>query len=211
LANSQTAVSSRAIGLTGLLMALGSLGRADEAVLIADEAANAARELGWPALIAGCAGCWYGRAVAAIDPPRALAALRSGLDYSRHHRVVFVEILTAYDLAVVEAEHGDLQRGLDLFDFSIDSWQRSGDRYDLARGLARLAMCFARLHEQEPAAVIYGGSTRRLGAAPPASHKPSSNSERTSVAPRSIVALRPGQPWKPATPSPTPPTDQPFP
>jgi predicted ATPase/class 3 adenylate cyclase len=166
LAASQTDASKRAAGLCGLLFVLGSLGRADEAALIADDAADAARESGWTPMIAASTGYEYGRVIAAIDPPRALAALRSGLDYSRRHRVLYAEIVTSYDLAVVEAEHGDLPRGLDLFDLAIDSFQRAGNRFNLARCLASLAMCFTRLHEQEPAAIIYGASTRLLGAAP---------------------------------------------
>jgi predicted ATPase len=165
LAASQTSVSSRALGLYGLLYFRPGLGMADEAVLIADDAVDAAKDWGFPVMIAASTG-GYGSAVAAIDPPRALAALRSGLEYSRQHRVRYWEIYISYDLALVEAENGDLGRALDLFDLSINSWQRAGDRFNLARGLASLVMCFARLHEQEPAAIIYGGSTRLLGAAP---------------------------------------------
>jgi hypothetical protein len=166
LATSQTALSSRAAGLAGLLSMLVSLGRADEAALIADDAADAARELGWPILIAASTGWWYGRAFAANDPPRALAALRSGLDYSRQHRIRYAELVTSYDLAVVEAEHGNLQRGLDLFDFSIDNWQRAGDLFHLPLALASVAMCFARLGESEIAATIYGGSASLVSSLP---------------------------------------------
>ena len=162
LAASPTAEFSRALGLSNLLLTLPALGRADEAALLADDAADAAKELGWAPMIASAAGFVYGRAVAPIDPPRALAALRWGLDYSREHRVLYAEILTSYELAVVEAEHGDLQRGLDLFDFSMDSWQRAGDLYHLPLALAGLAMCFARLGEHEVASTIYGGSTALL-------------------------------------------------
>ena len=38
--------------------------------------------------------------------------MRSGLDYSRQHRAVYAEIVTSHELAVVEAEYGDLHRGL---------------------------------------------------------------------------------------------------
>jgi predicted ATPase len=165
LAASKTSVSSRALGLYGLLYFLPGQGMADEAALHADDALQAARDWGFPVMIAASTG-GFGSAVAAIDPPGGLAVLRSGLEYSRQHRVRYWEIYISYELAVVEAENGDLGRALDLFDFSIDSWQRAGDRFNLARGLAGLAMCFARIHEQEPAAVIYGASTRLLGAAP---------------------------------------------
>jgi tetratricopeptide (TPR) repeat protein len=162
LAASETDASRRALGLAGLLLTLGRLGRTDEAAQIADDAAEAAKASGWAPIIAASSGYAYGRAIAAIDPRRAQAALRAGLDYSRQHRVVYGGIVTSYELAIVEAEHGDLQRGLDLFDFSIESWQRAGDQITLPNTLASLAMCFARLGDHEIAAQIYGASTRFL-------------------------------------------------
>jgi hypothetical protein len=165
LAASKTSVSSRALGSDGLLYFLPGLGMADEAALHADDAVEAAKVWRFPVMIAASTG-GYGSTAAAIDPPRALAALRSGLEYSRQHRVRYWEIYISYELAVVEADSGDLGQALDLFDVSINSWQRAGDRFNLARGLASLAMCFARLHVLEPAAIIYGASTRLLGAAP---------------------------------------------
>jgi hypothetical protein len=166
LAASETDASKRALGLCGLLLAFGRLGRLDEAALIADDAAAAAKEWGCPVFIAAATGYLSGRAIAAIDPRRALAALRAGLDYSRQHRVLYAEIVTSYELAIIEAEHGDLHRGLDLFDFSIESWQRAGDRITLPNTLASLAMCFARLGEHEIAAQVYGASTRFLNPLP---------------------------------------------
>jgi predicted ATPase len=165
LAAGQAEASRRASGLSGLLWALPVLGLADEAALLADDAAAAASDWGWPVLIAAIgAGC--GRTFAAIDPPRALAALRSGLEYSRLHRVSYWEIYISYELAVVETQHGDLGHGLDLLDFAIDSWQRAGDRLNLPAALASLAMCLGRIDEHEPAAIIYGASAQILGDAP---------------------------------------------
>jgi predicted ATPase len=166
LAASRTAVSARALGLFGLLYFLPTVGRAAEAALLADEAASAARDWGSPVAIACITGTGIGRAFGATDPPRALAALRSGLDYSREHRYVYGEIYISWELAAMEALHGDLQRGLDLFDFSLDSLRKSGDELNLALDLASLAMCLARLQEHEAAAIIYGGSTRLLNPAP---------------------------------------------
>jgi predicted ATPase/class 3 adenylate cyclase len=165
LAASQTAVSVRAIGLSGLLWVLPAVGRADEAALIAEDAADAARAWGWP-LVMAQTDYSYGRTFASIDPARAVAALRSGLEYSREHRVLFAELQTSYELAIIEVAYGHLDRGLDLFDFAIDGWQRAGDRANLPGALASLAMCFAQLGEHEVAAVIYGGSTRFLSAVP---------------------------------------------
>jgi hypothetical protein len=161
---SPTSSYTRALGLVSLLWALPALGQVDEAALIADDAVRAAEGNGSPQLIALSTGTRYGGALAAIDPPRALAGLRSALDYSRQHRVVFGEIITSYQLAMIEAEYGDLHRGLDLFDFTIDSWQRAGDRFQLPAALATLALCFERLEEHEIAAIIYGSSTRFLSA-----------------------------------------------
>jgi predicted ATPase len=159
LAASPTAVSVRAIGLCGLLWVLPAVGRADEAALIAEDAADAARAWGWP-LVVAMTDYSYGRTFASIDPPRAMAALRSGLDYSRQHGVRLAELQTSSELAIVEAQYGHLDRGLELFDFAIDSWQRAGDQINLPANLASLAMCLARLGEHEIAAVIYGGITR---------------------------------------------------
>jgi hypothetical protein len=166
LAAAKTAVSSRACGLAGLLLLLPTLGRADEAALIADDAAAAAKEWGSPIFVAFSAGYCYGRAFAAIDPPRALQALRWGLDYSRQHRFGYAELVTSHDLAVAETDYGDLHRGLDLFDFSLDNWQRAGDLLHLPLALASVAMCFARLGEPEIAATIYGGSASLVSSLP---------------------------------------------
>jgi predicted ATPase len=166
LAASRTEVSSRALGLFGLVWALSAMGRADEAALIADDAADASKDWGCPLIIACSTGTGYGRAFAASDPPRALAALRSGLDYSRLHRIRYAEIYISWELAAIEAEHGDLQRGLDLFDFAIESWHKAGDRINLALTFAALAVCLARLQEHEIAVTIYGASDQLLRAAP---------------------------------------------
>ena len=72
---------ARVVGLCGLTWALPAVGRADEAMVIADETVAVAREYGSPFWIGWALG-GYGRAFAEAEPVRALEALREGLDYA---------------------------------------------------------------------------------------------------------------------------------
>ncbi len=65
----------------------------------------------------------------------------------------------AQESARLEAEHGDRDRGLELFDAAIDSYQRAGNRVDLAGTLVDLAVFFHRVDEPSVAAIMFGAST----------------------------------------------------
>ena len=146
------------VGLAAELFALPAVGRADEAAAIAEETVTAARAHGNPFWIAfALAG--YGRAFTRDDPPRALAALREGLEYSRDNGMPFWEALIARDAAGLEAVHGELEQALALFDTTIDAYHRAGNVANLAPTLTNLAVLFDRLERPAIAATLFGTST----------------------------------------------------
>ncbi|HET6664485.1 MAG TPA: hypothetical protein VFG94_09515, partial [Acidimicrobiales bacterium] len=147
------------VGLCGLTWALPAIGRADEAMAIADDALAAARAFGNPFWIGWALG-GYGRAFAEADPLAALDALREGLAYAAQHRLPFWLANLAQDAARLEAVHGELGEALDLFDDAIDSFHRAGNIAFLAATLASLAVFFDRFERPEVAATVYGSSTR---------------------------------------------------
>ncbi len=151
---------ARVVGLCGLTWALPAVGRADEAMAIADETVDAARRFGNPFWIGWALG-GYGRAFAEREPLRALGALRDGLAYAREHRLGFWQANLAQDAARLEASHGDLDDALELFSASIDSFHRAGNVVFLAATLASLAVFFDRVEQHEIAAVVYGASSRQ--------------------------------------------------
>ena len=146
------------MGLIGLTWGLPSVGRAAEAMAIADETLAAARADGRPYFIA-FAFQGYGRAFTEADPHRALDAFRQGLTYSREHRLPFWEALIAMDAPRLEAISGDLETGLALFDTTIDAFHQAGNITGLALALANLAVFLGRFERSDLAATIYGAST----------------------------------------------------
>jgi predicted ATPase len=153
---------AHSMGLSSLTFGLPAMGRADEARAIADEALAVARARGNP-FVTAFALYAYGRAFTDTDPVRALSIFRETVAYSREHRVSYVEVATAEDAAGLEAVHGDLGTGLALFDATIDSWHQSGNIADTVGTLATLAILFDRFDRAEPAATIYGATTRGTG------------------------------------------------
>ena len=149
---------TRIMGLCGMLYGLPTAGRSEEAMAIADETLAAARAHGNPFWIA-FAMDGYGRAFAQTDPAEAITVLRQGLDYTREHRLALFEAFIARDLAGLEALHGDLERGLELFERNIDSLLRAGDVAHLSSTLANLAVFFDRVDRPELAATLYGTTT----------------------------------------------------
>jgi hypothetical protein len=148
----------RAIGLAALTWALPAVGRADEAMAIADEALVSARDHGNPfwteMALYGC-----GRAFADTDPQRALHALRQGVREARENRHAFWEAVIAQDAALLEALHGDLDEALALYDDTIESFKVAGNYENVAATLAYLAVCFERFGNPEVAAILYGASS----------------------------------------------------
>ena len=151
---------ARVVGLCGLTWALPAIGRADEAMVIADETVAVARQYGNPFWIGWALG-GYGRAFAEAQPLRALEALRQGLDYAQRCRLPFWEANLAQDAARLEAVYGELDDALALFANGINSFHRAGNVAFLAATFASLAVFFDRLEQPAIAATIYGASTRQ--------------------------------------------------
>jgi len=137
---------------------LPAVGRAEEAMAIAEEAVAEARTYGNPFWIC-CALYGYGRAFADTDPALARTALREGLAFAREHRIRYYEARISRNAAHLEASYGELEHALALFETAIDSFHIAGDHATLATSLAYLAVVFERMERPEVAATIYGTST----------------------------------------------------
>ncbi len=118
----------------------------------------AARTHGNPLWI-GYAYYASGAAYTESDPHRALDIFREGLTHTRLHRIRMVEAVMAFHAAGLEAVHGDLDQGLDLFDVSIDSFHQAGDTLNLNGVFVHLAMFFDRVGRPEIAATLCGTAT----------------------------------------------------
>jgi predicted ATPase len=157
----QTGVA-RVVGLCGMTLGLASLGRFDEAIAIADDTMTAARAHGNPLLIAVT---YHGSGLAyrVTDPQRALDILLEGLAYTRQHPMPFFEASIARSAAVLEATHGNLDQGLDMFAASIDSFHQAGDTVNLAGVFASLVVFFDRTQQPQIAATLHGVTTLHPG------------------------------------------------
>jgi predicted ATPase len=142
-----------------LMYMLPVVGRAEEATALAAEAQRAARAHGNPVWI-GTALANTARAFIDIDPTRALDAFRQALAIAQEQRIPWMEARVAWEAANLETTHGDVDRGLELFDTAIDAYQRAGNNADLSSVLAELAVFFDRNGRSETAATIYGTSNR---------------------------------------------------
>lgn len=92
-----------------------------------------------------------------------MTALREGLEFTREQRLPFMEALIARDAAALEALHGDVDQALSLFDTTIDSFHRAGDRGNVGSALAYLAVFFDRIDRPEIAATLYGTTAHQDG------------------------------------------------
>jgi predicted ATPase/class 3 adenylate cyclase len=146
------------VGMAGLTAQLAAVGRAAEAMAIAEESLTLARDHGNPFWVAFALDA-YGRAFTEADPTRALSAFREGLVYAEEHRMPYWEARLPRDSAALEAVHGELAHAVSLFDTAIDSSHRAGNVAVLAQTLASLAIFFDRLDRPEIAATVYGAST----------------------------------------------------
>lgn len=154
---------AHAMGLASMTFGLPVIGRAPEAMAMAEETLAAARAHGNP-FVTAFALYACGRAFIDADPVRALDIFREAFAYSREHRVPYVEMSTAQDAAGLEAVHGDVATGLAMFDTTIDSFHQSGNTADTSGTLATIAILFDRFERAEPAATIYGATTVHPGA-----------------------------------------------
>jgi tetratricopeptide (TPR) repeat protein len=150
----------RTLGIVGLTWALPAVGRAGEAMDIADEALAAAHEYGNPFWIATALYA-YERAFSHADPARALDAARRAVIYARDNHLVFVESIIAQDAAFLEARHGDPLEALTLFDRTIESCNRSGDHANIAATLAYLAAAIEQFDLAHASATLYGASSQQ--------------------------------------------------
>jgi predicted ATPase len=147
--------SAHVMGLCGLLNALSTVGRAEQARLIAEDTLAAARAEGNPFIVA-MALYGSGRAFASAEPARALRLYRDGLVYAQEHRQLMFEAAIAPNAAVLEAVHGDLGRALALIDPALDRLHRAGNAAAMGGALTNLAVCFDRLDRLDVAATLYG-------------------------------------------------------
>jgi len=145
-------------GLCALVWTLPALGRANDAMAIAEETVTLARASDNAYLLTFALN-GYGRAFGHTEPARALSALREGLDVAEHNRVEFWATNMAREAAELEAAHGDPHQALELFDTAINTFHRAGDPGNVAVTLAGLAMCLEGHGQPEIAATIYGAST----------------------------------------------------
>ena len=143
------------VGLCGPTHALSLVGRADEAMEIADDAMAAARAHGNPFWIAAAHGA-CGAAFAEHEPIRALDILRRGLSYARSQRSSYAEALIAAQAAPLESVYGDVDDALVLYSAAVDAYYRAGDTVNLATALGSLAWVFERIEMPEVAATMYG-------------------------------------------------------
>jgi predicted ATPase len=148
----------RVAGLAAQTWALTGLGRREEARMLADEAVTAARQHGNPHLIA-YALYGYGRAFKDTDADKAAHAFREALECAHRNHISFYGVIITPDLARLEAEHGDVDDGLVLFDEALDAAQRAGSPTQVGLALGHLACVFRDLGRGEIAATIYGSST----------------------------------------------------
>jgi hypothetical protein len=146
-------------GLAIQTFTLPALGRSEEARAVAEEAVPAAREHGNPFWIV-IALCGAGRAYVDTEPERALGAFREARECAHRNHIAYFEPGLGWDLARLEAVHGDLDDGLILFEEVVDAADRGGSHTLLGVALANLASVLCDLGRAEIAATVYGSSTR---------------------------------------------------
>lgn len=153
----------RVVGLCGLCYGLSIWGRGDEARRIAADMLEAAEVHGNPFWLAYALGA-YGAAFVAIDPERAMSALRRGLAHARNCRAPFWEAAIQREIAVLIAAHGSSEDALELLGSAIESFHRAGDIKTLAVTLTTLASIFAGLGQSQVAMTLYGAAGRHIHA-----------------------------------------------
>ena len=142
---------------------LASVGRGEEARLLAHEAVSATESSGVPgprtlALYA------YGRAYADTDPASAFSAFRRALTIARENNSPGQEAVSLKELACAEARYGDPLTAFDAFEQTITLFHQSGATSNLASTIAELVVFFDRLGQHQSAATLYGFTTRDVAA-----------------------------------------------
>jgi predicted ATPase len=154
---------TRALGLCHLAWFLATLGSTERATTIAEEALSTARARQNAWLTAHALDA-LGRALTSTDPTRALAVLHEGRAYAQDHSLTFLDTNLARDAAALEALHGELGRGLDLFEAALDSFVRSGDQANAATTFSHLAVFLQRFGRPDLAVILHGAALASSGA-----------------------------------------------
>ena len=148
----------------GVVYALASTGRLDEAMAMAGDTVAAAEASGIPASIAYALNA-YGKALADSDPARALVVTRRALTVAHDSNSPMIEALILGDLAGLEARHGEPRLALESFDHALELYQQAGTVMNLAVSFGDLSVFFDRVGRPAVAATLYGASTRDVAAA----------------------------------------------
>ncbi|MDH3704430.1 MAG: adenylate/guanylate cyclase domain-containing protein [Acidimicrobiia bacterium] len=141
--------------LGDVIATLWGLGRTDEALALAADLVAAADTTPNPAFEA-TAHAILGMACASTDPHRAMESLRIAVDLGHESGNRWNETTGASQLCLLEAEHGDVHRALELFAAAINGYHDAGSTGQAKAPMARLAMFLHRNGGHEPAAVIAG-------------------------------------------------------
>jgi tetratricopeptide (TPR) repeat protein len=138
-----------------LVIALGIAGSPDEAMAAANGLIEAAEATRNPYALSYALLC-YGAACRDTDPVRAVDAIHRGLVIAQDSGVRSNESFLAMNLAILEAEHGDLLAALDYLGLAIRHLHDSGNTAVIRAPLASLTAFLDRLGRYEPAATIAG-------------------------------------------------------
>jgi len=154
----------RGYGIAAYVDGLQSCGRVDEALALAEESVEAARELGnpyWVSYALWIAGMTFSKR----DPGRALAAWDEGVAFVRAHSVQFFEGFLARDAARLHTCDGEPETALVLFSEAITAFHRAGNVPQLIITLASVPALFERVDRPEPAATLLAAMTREPSSA----------------------------------------------
>jgi predicted ATPase len=146
-------------GRIGQTLALGLLGRSDEATALVDDTVSLARAHGNPWLIAHALTAAI-RAYSRADPVRALDWFHQALAYSVDHGLPFFEANSAQVAAPIEFFHGDTGRALDLYGRALASNHLCGNVVASAVTIRELAIAFHHLQRADTAAILLGAAAR---------------------------------------------------
>ena len=149
--------SAHVQGRCGQTLVLALSGRPDEAVTLVDETVAAARLHGNPWLIAHALNV-AGFAHEPNNPPRALEFFHQAHTFAVDGGSPFWEAEAGRQVARLETSNGDVDRGLELYNRVIESYQRAGNTIALALTLRDLASCLLHLQSADAAAVLIGAT-----------------------------------------------------
>ncbi|MCX6521497.1 MAG: NB-ARC domain-containing protein [Actinobacteria bacterium] len=145
----------QAVGLGAVNAIYPAIGRAEAARALVDQGLAAATATNIPFLVAFAYG-GYGRALADVDPQRALETMRRAVEEGRLHGNRYQVSTSERDIAGLEAALGEPDRALELFDNSIEFYRRMGNRASVTTSLGKVAVVFTGLGRFDEAATMYG-------------------------------------------------------